>query len=210
EVPSVVAVVACLSDLYNAARSELNRPALDRLERAPPIAKLQVNRSYTEIEAVVARRLSWVFAEHGTVHRPEQPVYPIPESELRQLENRRLRDVLEWCHQFQAQCAAAGKIINGEETVVVPNKGREVDLDMIAAAWSEAIQAKDLELPNEEEEILAAVAEAAKAYVQETGLSLASPPPKNGLLRVQMSRGEAYAALAIAVVNRGYHRGAFP
>ncbi|HEX7839820.1 MAG TPA: hypothetical protein VF469_20230 [Kofleriaceae bacterium] len=209
EIPSAVAVVACLSDLYNAARSELNRPALDRLEKAPPIAKLQVNRSYAEIEAVVARRLFWLFAEHGTVHRPEQPVYPIPEGELRQLENRRLRDVLEWCHQFQAQCAAAGKIINADEPVTVEIKGRELDLDTIAAAWSEATQAKDLEIPDEGDEILAVVAETAKAYVHEVGLSLVAPPYKNGVLRLQMSRGEDHAALAVAVVNHRPQGGAF-
>ncbi|MBC7975459.1 MAG: AAA family ATPase [Myxococcales bacterium] len=210
ELPSAIAVVACLSDLYNAARAELNRPALDRLENAPPIARLQINRSYAEIKAVVARRLSWLFDEHGTVHRPEQPVYPIPESELQHLENRRLRDVLEWCHQFQAQCAAAGKIINADEPITVEVKPRELDLDTISAAWSEAVQAKDLELPDDEDEILAAVAEAAKAYVHETGVSLDAPPSKNGVLRLKMSRGDDYAAIAIAVVNQGYHRGAFP
>jgi hypothetical protein len=209
EIPSAVVVVACLSDLYSAARSELNRPALDRLEKAPPIAKLQVNRSYAEIEAVVARRLSWLFAEHGTVHRPEQPVYPIPESELRQLENRRLRDVLEWCHQFQAQCAAAGKIINADEPVTVEVKSRELDLDTIAAAWNEAIQANDLEIPDEEDEILAVVGEAAKAYVHEVGLSLVAPPYKNGVLRLKMSRDADHAALAIAVANHRPQGGGF-
>lgn len=209
EIPSAVVVVACLSDLYNAARSELNRPALDRLENSPPIAKLQINRSYAEIEAVVARRLSSLFAEHGTVQRPEQPVYPIPESELRQLENRRLRDVLEWCHQFQTQCAAAGKIINADEPVTVVHPTREPDLDAIAAAWSEATQAQDLEMPDEEDEILAVVAETAKAYVHELGLSLVAPPYKNGVLRLQMSRGEDHAALAIAVANHRPQGGAF-
>ena len=209
ECSSAVAVVACLSDLYSAARTELNKPALDRLENAPPIARLQVNRSYTEIEAVVARRLSALFTEYGTVHRPDQPVYPIPETELRQLENRRLRDVLEWCHQFQIQCAAAGKIINADEPVTVGTKARELDLDTIAAAWSEATQANDLAAPDEEDEILEAVAEAAKAYAHEMGLSLATQPAKNGVLRLRMSRGEDRAALAVAVVNQGFQRGAF-
>lgn len=209
ESPSAVAVVACLSDLYDTVRATLNRPALDRLEKAPPVAKLQVNRSFAEIQAVVARRLSCLFAEHGTVHRPEQPVYPIPENELRQLENRRLRDVLEWCHQFQAQCAAAGKIINADEPITVEIKSRELDLDTIAAAWSEATQAHDLEVPDEEDEILAVVAEAAKAYVHEMGLSLVAPPSRNGVLRMHMSRGEDRAALAIAVANHNYHGGAF-
>ena len=208
EIPSSVAVVACLSDLYSAARPTLNRPALDRLEKAPPLAKLQINRSYAEIEAVVARRLSWLFAEHGTVHRREQPVYPIPEAELRQLEHRRLRDVLEWCHQFQAQCAAAGKIIGADEPVTVEIKTRELDLDAIAAAWSEAIRS-DLEIPSDGEEILAVVAEAAKAYAHELGLAFAAQPAKQGVLRVSMSRGQDHAALAIAVVNQPYQRGAF-
>ncbi|MEO7733176.1 MAG: AAA family ATPase [Kofleriaceae bacterium] len=207
---SAVAVVACLSDLYNTARAELSRPAIDRLESSPPLARLQINRSYVEIEAVVARRLAWQFAEHGTVHRPEQPVYPIPKDELKQLENRRLRDVLEWCHQFQSQCAAAGQIINADEAVIVETRPRELDLDTIAAAWSDAIQATALELPNEEDEILAVVADAAQAYVLETGLALTASSSKNGLLRLQMSRDAEYAALAIAVVNRGYHRGHFP
>src|SRR4029078_3987679 len=118
----------------------------------------------------------------------------IPESELRQLENRRLRDVLEWCHQFQAQCAAAGKIINAEQPVTVEIKSRELDLDTIAAAWSEAIQAKGREIPDDGDEILAVVAEAAKAYVHEMGLSLVAPPYKNGVLRLHMSRGEDHAA----------------
>lgn len=209
ECPSAVAVVACLSDLYREARAVLNRPALDRLEKAPPIATLQINRSYAEIEAVVARRLAWLFAEHGTVHRPDQPVYPIPVSELRQQDNRRLRDVLEWCHQFQAQCVAAGKIINADEPVTVETKSREPDLDAIAAAWNDATHANNLKVPDEEDEILAVVAEAANAYVQEMGLSFVAPPYKNGVLRLQMSRGEDHAALAIAVVNRNYHRGAF-
>lgn len=209
ECRSAIAVIACLSDLYGAARAELNRPAIDRLENSPPIAKLKVNRSYDEIEAVVARRLTYLFVEHGTVHRPEQPVYPIPESELRQLENRRLRDVLEWCHQFQAQCAAAAKIINADEPVTVEVKTRELDLDTIASAWSEATQSVDLEVPDEEEEILAVVAEAAHAYVHELGLSLAAPQQKKGLLRLRMSRGEDCAGLAISVVNHGYRGGAF-
>lgn len=209
ECSSAVAVIACLSDLYEKARLELNRPAIDRLEKSPPIARLQINRSYAEIEAVVARRLAFLFAEHGTVHRPEQPVYPIPEDELRQQENRRLRDVLEWCHQFQMQCAAAGKIITGDEPVIVETKTREVDLDEIATVWSEATQAADLEMPDDPDEILGVVANAAEAYAQEMGLMLAASPVKKNLLRLRMSRGEDCAALAISVTDHSYRGGAF-
>jgi len=211
EMPSAVAVVACLSDLYNAVRGELNRPALDRLEKDPPIARLQINRSYAEIEAIVARRLSWLFADQGTVHRPETPVYPIPEAQLRQLENRRTRDILEWCHQFQAQCAAAGKIVDsGEEDVISePKPKNEADLDQIAAAWNDATHARGIDVPDEEDEILAVIGAAAKACADEVGLTLATPPRKNGTLRVQLSAGTECADLALSVTNRGYQRGSF-
>jgi hypothetical protein len=213
EVPSAVAVIACLSDLYDKARIELNRPALDRLERDPPIAKLQINRSYAEIEAVVSRRLSCLFAEHGTVSRPEDPVYPIPRRELQQHENRRLRDVLEWCHEFQTQCALAGKIItSGDDVGLVrgtpPKQDREADLDQIAATWHDQRHSQGLEVPDEDDGILDVVVAAAKAYADEVGLSIAMPRG-GGVRRIELSAGADSVALAIAVTNGSYRGGAF-
>ncbi|HWU87723.1 MAG TPA: AAA family ATPase, partial [Kofleriaceae bacterium] len=212
EVPSAIAVVACLSDLYVKVRGQLNRYAIDRLEKDPPIERLQINRSYPEIEAIVSRRLSWLFADAGAVYRPETPVYPIPEARLRALANHRTRSILEWCHEFQAQCAAAGTIIDpgdGDEVVVVPPKHVEADLDQLAAAWNDAMHEPGIEVPDDEEEILAVVGTAAKACAEETGLSFATPPRKNGALRVQLAGAAQRAELAIAVTNRAYQRGAF-
>jgi energy-coupling factor transporter ATP-binding protein EcfA2 len=211
ETPSAVAVIACLSDLWETVRGELNRPAIDRLVRDPPISRLQINRTYPEIESVVARRLSWLFAEHGTVHRPEAPVYPIPQRELQQQEHRRLRDVLEWCHQFQIQCAAAGKIISSdEEVVVVKPKAAESDLDQIAAAWHDATHAQGFDAPDEDHEILEVVGAAAKAYADEVGLALAMSSTPAGVLRIQLSAGDRRWNLAIAVTNGRPARGQFP
>ncbi len=211
EIPSAVAVVACLSNLYDTVRPELSRPALDRLEKDPPIARLQINRSYAEIEAIVARRLSWLFAERGTMHRPEEPAYPIPEAQLKQLENRRTRDILEWCHQFQAQCAAAGKIVDLDDEGVIsdPPPRNDADLDQIATAWNDAMHARGIDVPDEEDEILAVIGTAAKACADEVRLTFTTPPRKNGALRVQLSAAVESADLAIAVTNRGYQRGSF-
>ncbi|HWO20512.1 MAG TPA: hypothetical protein VNO30_17200 [Kofleriaceae bacterium] len=213
EVPSVIAVVACLSDLYRHVRGELNRPAIDRLEKDPPVVELQINRSYAEIEAIVARRLSWLFAEAGAVHRIEEPVYPIPEQLLRNLANRRTRDVLEWCHQFQARCAAAGKIIDtGEAEAAVPLKPAtpsDADLAQIAAAWNDAMHAPGIEVPDDEDEILAVVGAAAKACAEETGLSLTTAPRKDSVLRLQFAGATQRAELAIVVTNHSYRGGGF-
>jgi Type IV secretion-system coupling protein DNA-binding domain len=213
EVPSAVAVVACLSDLYQQVRGELTKSALDRLEKDPPVERLQINRSYAEIEAIVARRLSWLFAEAGAVHRIEEQVYPIPEKLLRGLANRRTRDVLEWCHQFQARCAAAGKIVDtGEDepaTPLPPVASSDADLDRIAAAWNDAMHASGIEVPDDDEAILAVLGDAAKACAEETGLSLETPPRKNGVLRLELAGAAQRAELAVAVTNRGYQRGGF-
>jgi hypothetical protein len=213
EVPSAIAVMACLSDLYDQVRPELTMSALDRLERDPSVEKLSINRSYPEIEAIVARRLSWLFAEAGAVHRADESVYPIPQARLRALTNRRTRDVLEWCHQFQARCAAAGKIVDIEESDRTeepkPIATGDADLDQILAAWNDAMLAPGIDTPDEDEEILAVLGAAAKACAEEAGLSLTTPPRKNGVLRVELVAGAERAELAIAVTNRNPQGGGF-
>lgn len=213
EVPSAIAVVACLSDLYTKARGELTKSAIDRLENDPPLEKLDLNRDYPEIEALVGRRLACLFAEMGAVYRAETPVYPIPEAHLRPFRGHRTRTVLEWCHQFQARCAAAGRIVELGEVqgidVVGPTDPVPLDLDQIAAAWNDAMHAPNIEIPDEDEEILAVVGAAAKACADENGLAVVTPPRKNGVLRVTLGGSSEIAELAIAVTNRGYQRGAF-
>jgi hypothetical protein len=211
EISSAVAVIACLKDLYQAVRVVLNRPALDRLEKNPPIAWLEANCSYGEIEEVVSRRLQWLFDSQGAVFRPDQPIYPIPEDELRLLDNRRLRDVLEWCHEFQTRCALAGKILGAEdELVTVGPRATEEDLDHIAALWNDAMHAQGIDVPTDDEDILAMLGFTARACAEESGLGVTEPEITKGLLRVSLSAGDDVAPLAIAVTNRNYHRGAFP
>lgn len=211
EVPSAIAVVACLSDLYYKARGELNKSAIDRLENDPPLERLDLNRSYPEIEALVGRRLSWLFADVGAVYRPETPVYPIPEAHLRRFSGRRTRAILEWCHKFQAECAAAGRIveIGADQDVGDLAPAGPLDLDQIAAAWNDAMHAPNIEIPDDDEEILAVIGTAAKACADEAGLVLVTPPRKNGVLRLTLGGVTETAELAIAVTNHGYQRGAF-
>jgi Ni2+-binding GTPase involved in maturation of urease and hydrogenase len=213
EVPSAVAVVACLSDLYYRARGQLTKSAVDRLENDPPLEKLDLNRSYAEIEALVGRRLSWLFAEAGAVYRSETPVYPIPEAKLSRFSGHRTREVLEWCHRFQQQCAAAGRIVDVEDqpalAEAVPTTPVADDLDQIATAWNDAAHAANVDIPDSDEEILAVVGAAARACADETGLALTTQPPKDELLRLTLSGPVETDELVIAVTNRGYQRGAF-
>lgn len=211
EVPSAIAVISCLSDVYETVKNELSRPALDRLEKDPETVRLRLNRSYPEIEAIVGKRLAWLYAEQRAVYRPETPVYPIPVSALRDQTNRRTRDVLEWCHQYQAQCFAAGKILDGDqEAVILEPSSPELDLPQIAAAWNDARCAEGISVPDDDDdEILGVIATAAQAYVEDTGIELVSMVHNSGALHVKLSSGTERAELVIGVTNNSYHRGSF-
>ena len=212
EVPSAIAVIACVSDVYARVRTAISSSMMDRLENDPPPERLHTNRSYAEIEEIIGRRLAWLFAQTGATYRPDDPVYPIPAAALRNLSNRRTRDVLQWCHQFHLRCVAAKQIVevpsNGA-SIVVSTAPDETDLNQIAAAWNDACHASGIEVPETEEAILLAVRTAAKACADELGLALTTPPPNRAVLRLEVAGAAEHADLAIAVTNQGYQRGAF-
>jgi hypothetical protein len=80
---------------------------------------------------------------------------------------------------------------------------------MEEAAWNDAVHARGIDVPDEEDEILTAIGAAAQACAGEADLTLAPPLLENGVLRVKLSAGSQTADLAIMVTNKNYHRGAF-
>ena len=213
QAPSAIAVVACLTDLYDQVRGQLTMSIVDRLQTDPPSQKLSINRSYAEIEAIVSRRLSWMFADAGAAYRPETPVYPIPEARLRSLVNRRTRDVLEWCNRFHAECALAGRIIDEEPHDIIADIPPRDDVDElapIAAAWNDATHAPGLEVPDTDAELLELILGAARACGEELGLSVSSAPMRAALAyRIKLITGARQTELVMAITNKGYQRGAF-
>lgn len=217
EGPSLVAVVSCITDLYDSLRLGLAGSTLDRLEKDPPKQVLQVNRSYDEIVEIVGRRLQWMFSKVGAVYRPETPVYPIPEELLRALAQRRTRAILEWCYQFQTQCVAAGRILDVEhesestETaeVISPMLGEAMGLEQISNAWNDVVHAPGIEVPDEDAEILAIISATARVCAVEQGLKVTISPRRGDTLKVQFSGPEEQHNLALAITNRSYHRGSF-
>jgi energy-coupling factor transporter ATP-binding protein EcfA2 len=209
EVSSAVAVVACLTDVYQSVRWVLGSSMTDRLESDPPSEYLQSNRSYPEIEAIVGRRLEWLFAQAKVAYRAEDPVYPIPPAALRNLTNRRTRDVLQWCHQFHSRCVSAKKIVDVADGGIATPLPDETDLNQIAASWNDACHASGIEVPETAEAILLAIGAAAKACTDELGISLTVPPRNKDVLRLMFEGPGQRAELAIAVTNHGYQRGAF-
>jgi energy-coupling factor transporter ATP-binding protein EcfA2 len=212
EVPSAVAVIACLEDLWLQVGPQLTRSAHDRLANDPPIERLEISRSYAEIEAIVARRLAWLYADGGAVGRPDEPIYPIAPADLSRLTNRRTRDILDRCHRFQEACSDAGRIIDSWDGW--QGSGRhepqsEDELAAIAAAWNDHLHAATHEIPTDEHEIVTLLAEAAQACAVEHEALSATVKRNQQALLVDLALASATKALALGVANRSYHRGAF-
>jgi hypothetical protein len=212
QVGSLVVVIACLSNLYDKARKVMGRPTIDRLVKDPPLARLSDNLSYDEIQALVGHRLAWIFAESGAIYRAGDPVYPIPEAQLRNRVNHRPRDILDWCQQFHERCVAANRIVESDDTGPEPPPPvpppTPPPIERIATAWNDAFEAARAGAIDDDD-VLALVATAAQAYAAETGAALTSRPHKDNLLRLQLSAGSQRVDLVIGVTNRGPQAGAF-
>jgi energy-coupling factor transporter ATP-binding protein EcfA2 len=209
-VPSAVAVVACLTDLYKDVRPQLNKSTLDRLEKDPPRQALQLNRSYEEVQAIVGRRLAWIFEQEEVLYREDDPVYPIPPSQLEVQTNRRTRDVLDWCNRFQTKCIAAGEILENEESAPVEDfQLVDEELAGVSAKWNDAMHVPGIEVPDDDDAILELVRSAAEICATEQGLSLEKVSSKDGVLRLQLAGSVGRSSLAISVTNRGYQGGGF-
>ncbi|MGH9885042.1 MAG: hypothetical protein ACREBE_05920, partial [bacterium] len=232
QVGSAVVVIGCLSNLYDKALKVMGRSTLDRLVKDPPPARLRDQLSYEEIQAIVGHRLAWMFAEKGAVYRASEPVYPIPEAQLRKRSGHRPRDILEWCQQFQERCVAAKRIIEVDDVDIEaqppvvslppippmpprpappapppPPPPPPPPIDRIASAWNDTLEGSRLKALNDDD-LLALVEAAAHAYAEETGVSLTFAYSGNFLRLQRISDGQQ-ADLVIGVTNRSPQAGAF-
>jgi energy-coupling factor transporter ATP-binding protein EcfA2 len=210
-VPSVVAVIACLEDLWLKVNAEFTKSAHDRLEMDPPPERLAGTRSYAEIEAIVAKRLAWLYADGGAAHRAEEPSYPIPAAGLRDLAKQRTRDVLDVCQQFQDHCAQLGRI-DGDWPGWQPSRrsGRAAEpssdgrLDRLAAAWNDFLHTGGHDIPVEDGEVLGLIDDAAAACASETDGLRVTRVVADGVVLVDLRLGDGpiASALAIGLTNR--------
>jgi hypothetical protein len=115
EVPTSLAVIACLEDYYIIHRQHLSKPKLDRLEIDPKPQRLTGQRTLEEVEAIVGRRLRYFFDDMGVKPDEAGGTSPFTRDHLKALVNFRTRDVLAWCHEHREHCIEAG-------TWIEPNK----------------------------------------------------------------------------------------
>jgi hypothetical protein len=217
EVGSVIVVIACLSNLYDKALKVLGLATVDRLEKEPALERLESNLSFENIKAIVGMRLAWMFARAGAAYLASDPLYPIPESGLRQLVNWRPRDVLDWCQKFRERCIAADRIVelpplqSPPPLPPLPPPPRDPErsvMERIEAAWLEACER--IRVPTlEDHDVLALVSVAARAFALENTLPLTISPRKDSWLRLQLALEAEHVEVVIGVTNHAPQGGGF-
>lgn len=162
QVPSAVIVLSCLEDYYVANKGHLTRSKIDRLERDPEPIRLQAQRSFEEILALVSRRLEYLYEEAGLYPRPEPSVYPFRAESLRPLTNLTTRDVLDCCKRHQDRCIAEGTwaeptfdggVTPSSSTAAPPISAPVAPSLELESAWNDFLNQSHGEIPEGEAEL---------------------------------------------------------
>jgi hypothetical protein len=138
--PSAVVVIACLEDVYDQIRPRLHQSVIDRLERDPAPVRLTGVRSRSEIEAMLIRRLEYLFEAHDVAWREDDPIFPFRGEHLDELTRQRARDCLAYFRIYQERCIAAGALVEpvGATPGQAPAPAVEA-VDRIERAWNDAL-----------------------------------------------------------------------
>jgi DNA helicase HerA-like ATPase/energy-coupling factor transporter ATP-binding protein EcfA2 len=202
-VPSAVVVMACLDDVYSALRGQLSRSVVDRLERDPAPVRLASQRQREDLEAMLARRLDHLYSTFDVAMQDDDLLYPFTPAQIEAVTLFRARDAIAKFREFHEACVAAGAIVGASTNprpFTPPALPTTVELDR---AWNDALAASG-GLPDDDDGILALVAEALRVAADETGLDLSVAPGRAGQLLVE---GPAVARRVLEVCNGGAQGG---
>lgn len=194
EVPSAIAVLACLDDLYQTVKPQVAAAARDRLEHDPPPLTLRSARTSEEIHAITARRLDHLYEQTGARFRPEDPIYPIRSETLKRLENRRLRDVLDFLNRFRERCVMEQRLV--EDEGLEPGSGTDDPaLAELDRAWNDE-RIKTPDVPVDGPPLLELIEAAVRFVGQELETTQVTVAGRDDGLHVAIDERELFVGLA--------------
>jgi len=178
-VPSIVVVMACLDDVYAALRAQLSRSVVDRLERDPAPVLLASQRQREDVEAMLARRLDYLYAAFDVAVQDDDVYHPFTPRQIEAVTLLRARDALARFREFREACVAAGAIVRpalpapasaaaSAPPAPHPAGPSAAELDR---AWNDALSAGDA-IPEDDAGLLELVADAVRGAAEELGVEL--------------------------------------
>jgi hypothetical protein len=204
-IPNALVVVSCLTDLYLELRGHLTQSVLDRIERDPEPQRLSASRSLPELDAIVERRLSYLYESKGVRHRAEEPHFPIARALLDNQSGKRLRDALSALQTYRRNCIAADKLVAWNTplvTVAPPEPSIPEPVADLTRQWQQFVEGAT-EVPSEEAqlELLSAIFDkVAKEPPQ--GVSLGVVRLADALQIDVPDRGEGSAKIYVSFANQ--------
>jgi hypothetical protein len=167
-VPSALVVIACLEDVYDHIRRKLTQSTIDRLEREPGLVRLATERRRDEIEAMLARRLEYLYGALDAPWREDDPLFPFLPEAIEAVANQRARDCLAYFQHYHADCIRAGRLVDLPGVIDAADAGdtsRHDDLDRV---WNDAKLAA-ADVPGDDDALLAVLARGLDACADEIG-----------------------------------------
>lgn len=203
-IPNALVVVSCLTDLYLELRGHLTQSVLDRIERDPEPQRLTASRSLTELEAIVERRLGYLYETMGVRHRAEEPHFPLSRTLLENQSGKRLRDALSALQAYRRDCIAADKLLDWNSTTatVAPPALSAPPVADLTRRWQQFAEAAS-EVPDEDAqlELLASILiKVAKEPPQ--GIAMAVVRQAEALHLDVPDRGEGPAQIYLSIANQ--------
>jgi energy-coupling factor transporter ATP-binding protein EcfA2 len=211
-VPSAVVVMACLDDVYSALRGQLSRSVVDRLERDPAPVRLASQRQREDLEAMLVRRLDYLYASFDVALQDHDPLHPFTPSQIEAVTLFRARDAIAKFREYHEACVAAGAVV-GADTGPVPGVPSRPTVSFTSPgsptmteldrAWNDALAAGG-GIPDDDAGVLALVADAIRGAADELAIELTVAVGRPKQLIVE---GKSIARRVLEICNGGAQGG---
>ncbi len=180
--PAALVVVACLDAYYEKLKELIqtgDQSLLDRIEREQPIpVHLQSERSRTEVEAMIGRRLDALYQSQGVAYEVENRTFPFVSEDIEKLVNLRPRGVLLACSDARERSVRTGEAPRIGEKASEPDGTRPgrypVHAVNIEGRWNDFRNSLKSAPPEAEPELAALLAWAVNEVNAELGLPVGS------------------------------------
>jgi hypothetical protein len=211
QVPSSVVVISCLEDYYTHFSRQLPKPKLDRLEKEITPIRLTGQRTAEEVEALIGRRLQFLFEEHGVPADEDAPTFPYTAHHLRPLAGLGTRDVLAHCHHHREGCVLAGRWLEPDWSGTPPPPPAPAD-DVLQRQWNDFRSAFSDTVPDGEEELAGllswAIAQCSQEMPADFWFAAEKHKQHGRMLAVEVHQPQdAVGRLLIAVCNKAAQGG---
>ncbi|SDY23422.1 helicase HerA domain-containing protein [Nitrosomonas sp. Nm33] len=154
EIPNVIVVIACLSDIYEILKRNLSTSQLDRIEKNPNPITLTTKRSTEEIQKLIATRLQDLYDSEPITYDENTPLHPFPSDTPEKLTGMSSRQILNWCREQRERSIKTKLPPEAPNIDIVKPEGNDLDTEIeMSQRWNDYL-VESHPVPGDEHELL--------------------------------------------------------